>query len=198
MEIEKSVMLESNERRLSEDRRTQEAKILAPTLALAVYGLIVTVFFCATKAEVIKTIPLWFVRIGELIRLLFTSIADYVSDLARELNIIAGGGMPEAVRYLIPVAIIIVIAVVVALFIVKPLAKALKSFNKELWGKYSRTGVKGRKKAFTAFICGVSFLISVAIASIEGNPLNVLTWFLIFSTTANIIYHAKSYKERYY
>ena len=173
--------------KLKEDLEKEKVRLNAPTYALGLYSLVVSLFLAVDYWYILATVPQWFVNRWEDIK----TIAGAIKTAYLWLHDLIPANWTEFAQHSITIA---VFAAVIYFGIYKGLFKGvicpLKDAHREKWDSYKRRGELGRKYAFTAFWCAVSILLSLTIIdNWKSCPLNVLSLYLIFSTLFYILYH---------
>lgn len=159
--------------------------------ALALYGVILTALWAFERKEVIGTLPQWFLNRWENIKTIATAIKSAffaVRDLTPDTWV-------TVARYL-PSVLLSAGIVIGLIFALKAVGTAFWGWYTDIWARYHDKAEKRLKGAYMAVICLVSFLLSVLLA--QHTPVLWFSWFLLFSVSGNLVYHATGSNHREY
>ena len=181
------------EARRSLQKAVSKAKVSnsLSTYVLAVYGAVLTLVWAVGEWDIIRTVPEWFVhRRNDMLAIggALLQAGKWLYERTPETWIgLARAALP----------ILVFAGVAVGLFFaVRAVFWHFKAFHEELWRKYSYRDEKRLKKAFTASLCAMSFLVAVLIVKVwRAQPFNVLSWWLLLSGGGCAAYHIYGYRK---
>ena len=167
----------------------QETRVrnFSSSIALGIYGIIVTVLLIGMQGEALYTIPDWFVCRGEGLAKYYEGLGEMHTWLLESLE--SWASFPKywlALSCTFSLAMLPFGGIVGLIIVIVMIAKKLHRFYEKKLGEEKAA----LRRMFSSVIIVSSFLTATTLCSIWlSSPINLISWWIIFMLVSLTLYH---------
>jgi len=193
--IDKRVRQEANRLKKEQKQEIKEkaidifAKVGAVTCALIAWNLLLTITLLDYEWHIVSTAPQWFINRWSDIVLIADSLEAIFLYFYGLLQPHMHGFLAGVISFLPPIVMCVVVGIVGLMAY-----DYIKDLWTDTWEHYDHYNKTLLKASTTIAIIIGSIPLATQVAGLN-NPINVVSWWLMFSLGLNVTYHAITYRR---